>query len=95
MEACGEFARPAPPGRQGNSLETIRSMVASGLGVSVLPATALTGRHASPLVRAVDFAAPAPVRRVVAAFRADFPRRAAVQAMARAVSRLDLPVNPS
>lgn len=95
MEACGEFARPAPPGRQGNSLETVRSMVASGLGVSVLPATALTGRHASPLVRAVDFAAPAPVRRVVAAFRADFPRRAAVQAMARAVSRLDLPVNPS
>ncbi|MCA3131721.1 MAG: LysR substrate-binding domain-containing protein [Betaproteobacteria bacterium] len=95
MEACGEFARPAPPGRQGNSLETIRNMVASGLGVSVLPATALTGRHASPLVRAVDFAAPAPMRRVVAAFRADFPRRAAVQAMARAVSRLDLPVNPS
>lgn len=95
MEACGEFARPAPPGRQGNSLETIRSMVASGLGISVLPASALTERHGNPLVKAVDFAPPPPLRRVVAAFRGDFPRRAAVQAIARAVRGLGLPVTPA
>lgn len=92
LDACSEFARPAPPGKQGNSLETLRSMVASGLGVSVLPATALTERHASPLLKAVDFAPPAPMRRVAAAFRADFPRRAAVRAIAQAVPGLGLPV---
>jgi LysR family hydrogen peroxide-inducible transcriptional activator len=92
MDACSEFARPAPPGKEGNSLETIRSMVASGLGVSVLPATALTERHASPLVKVVDFAPPPPMRRVVAAFRGDFPRRAAVEAIAAAVPKLGLPV---
>ncbi len=92
MDACSEFARPAPPGKEGNSLETIRSMVASGLGVSVLPASAVTERHASPLVKVVDFAPPPPMRRVVAAFRGDFPRRAAVEAIAAAVPKLGLPV---
>ena len=31
-------------------------MVASGLGVTVLPATALTPRYASPLLKAIEFA---------------------------------------
>src|SRR5512147_3144130 len=67
LDACREFARPAAQGKQGNSLETIRNMVTSGLGISVLPATALTPRHAMPLLRAIDFAAPAPSRRIVLA----------------------------
>ena len=72
LDACHEFSRPPEAGRQGNSLETLRSMVASGLGVSVLPATALTARHASPLVKSVEFAAPCPVRRVALASRRGF-----------------------
>jgi LysR family hydrogen peroxide-inducible transcriptional activator len=36
LDTCREFARAAPPGKQGNSLETIRSMVTSGMGISVL-----------------------------------------------------------
>ncbi len=95
LDACREFSRPAPPGKEGNSLETVRSMVASGLGISVLPASALTPRHATPLLKVLDFAAPKPVRRVVAAFRADFQRRAAVDLIARVVPRLGLPVTPS
>jgi LysR family hydrogen peroxide-inducible transcriptional activator len=35
LGACTEFSKPPPPGRMGNSLETLRSMVASGLGVTV------------------------------------------------------------
>ena len=42
-------------------------MVTSGLGISVLPATALTPKYATPLVKAIDFAAPAPSRRIVLA----------------------------
>jgi LysR family hydrogen peroxide-inducible transcriptional activator len=91
LDACHEFTRPAAPGRQGNSLETIRNMVTSGLGISVLPATALTRRYATPLVKAIDFAAPAPSRRIVLASRDGFPRRAALAALAAAIPKLALP----
>jgi len=95
LEACREFTRPAPPGKEGNSLETVRSMVASGLGVSVLPASALTTRYANPLLKVLDFVPPRPSRRVVLAYRADFPRKAAIQAIVRSVPGLGLPVTPT
>jgi LysR family hydrogen peroxide-inducible transcriptional activator len=92
LDACREFARPAEAGKQGNSLETIRNMVTSGMGVSVLPATALTPKHATPLVKAIDFAPPAPSRRVVLASRAGYPRRAALVAISAAIPKLALPI---
>jgi len=94
LDTCQEFSRPPAPGRQGNSLETLRSMVASGLGVTVLPATALTRRYATPLVKAIDFAAPHPKRRVALAWRRGFSRPAAVRKLAEALRGLDLPVKP-
>lgn len=92
LGACHEFARAPVSGKQGNSLETIRNMVASGMGVSVLPATALTPKYSNPLVRALDFAPPRPTRRVVLAHRQGFPRGEAIQTIVRACSRLDLPI---
>ena len=92
LDACREFSRPPEAGRQGNSLETLRSMVASGLGVTVLPATALTPRHANRLVKAVEFAEPRPVRRVALASRHDFHRAAALEKLVESIRGLDLPV---
>jgi len=92
LDACHEFSRPPEAGRQGNSLETLRSMVASGLGVTVLPATALTARHASPLVKTVEFTAPCPVRRVALASRRGFHRPAALAKLVDAIRGLNLPV---
>jgi len=92
LDACREFTRPPPPGRQGNSLETLRSMVASGAGISVLPASALTARYANPLIKVVDFAPPVPMRRVALAWRKGFARPAAVEKLAETIRRLDLPV---
>ena len=43
-----------------NSLETIRNMVASGLGVSVLPRDALTPKYHSRLVVPVPFSRAGP-----------------------------------
>jgi len=93
LGACIESSRQPPAGRQGNSLETLRSMVASGLGVTVLPATALVERYASPLVKAVPFAAPRPQRRVAIAWRAGFQRTAAIERIAASIGRLQLPVS--
>jgi LysR family hydrogen peroxide-inducible transcriptional activator len=94
LEACPEFSRPPEAGRQGNSLETLRSMVASGLGVTVLPATALTARHASSLLKSVEFSAPRPARRIGLAARRGFHRPAALEKLAAAVRGLPLPVKP-
>ena len=92
LDACNEFSRPPEPGRQGNSLETLRSMVASGLGVTVLPATALTSRHANPLVKAIEFSNPQPVRRIALAWRRGFHRQAALERLIATIRGLPLPV---
>lgn len=94
LEACSRFTRPGDGGKQGNSLETLRSMVASGMGITVLPATAFTPRYASPLVRRVPFAGEAPRRRVVLATRQDFYRPRAVALLADVLRGLDLPIAP-
>ena len=93
LDACHEFVRPPTQGKEGNSLETIRNMVMSGMGVSVLPATALTPRYANPLVRAIDFSPPAPSRKMVIATRSGFPRAAAIAKVTEAIGRLELPID--
>jgi LysR family hydrogen peroxide-inducible transcriptional activator len=94
LDACPEFALPATSGKQGNSLETIRNMVASGMGISVLPATALTPRYSSSLVKAIDFEPPEPSRRVVLAYRQGFTRGPVVELLRTAIGRLRLPIQP-
>lgn len=71
---------------EGGSLETIRHMVASKLGITVLPQSA-TGNHyyASGLLETRPFKAPAPSRTVALAWRASFPRPRAIDALTRAV----------
>jgi LysR family transcriptional regulator, hydrogen peroxide-inducible genes activator len=91
LEACSRFNR-ADTGKQGNSLETLRSMVASGLGVTVLPATALTDRYQNPLVKTLSFAEPVPKRRVVLASRQGFYRPKAVALVAKTIRSLELPI---
>jgi len=92
LEACpGQSNTAMPEGRAGSSLETIRAMVASGLGVSVLPASALTSRYASRMVKTVPFNAPVPSRKVALAWRTSFDRPLAVQTLAEAIQAIKMP----
>lgn len=93
MEACPGCLRPVPAeqgGIQGNfeggSLETMRYMVASGLGVTVLPSTA-TGPDCFPegMVCVKPFKSPPPSRTVALAWRRSFPRPKAIDALAQAI----------
>lgn len=70
---------------EGSSLETIRMMVATGLGASVLPQSAVEG-YPDTLVQARPFKAPQPMRTVAVAWRASFPRPQAIESLVRAVS---------
>ncbi len=72
----------------GNSLETVRNMVASGFGITVLPAAANTERYRSPLLRSIPFAAPSPYRRVALAHRSSYTRMPAIETLEQALRAL-------
>jgi LysR family transcriptional regulator, hydrogen peroxide-inducible genes activator len=92
LVACpGQSNTALPEGRAGSSLETIRNMVASGLGVSVVPSSALTARYATKLLKVVPFTAPVPSRKVALAWRTSFDRPAAIDLVADAVREVKLP----
>jgi LysR family hydrogen peroxide-inducible transcriptional activator len=71
---------------EGGSLETIRQMVAGGVGVTVLPATSLApGGGPGDLIRFLPFAKPVPMRRVGLAWRRSFPRPEAIEALRKSI----------
>ena len=85
-EACPDLNRKGADIQQGTSLETIRNMVASGLGITVLPASANSGRYRSKLVKVIPFTNPSPSRRVALAWRKSFTRMQAIEALAEAIT---------
>ena len=74
---------------QGSSINTIRHMVASGLGISVLPSSALTDND-HLLFSIIPFEPPAPNRRIVLASRRNFVRPQALQALRQAILKSQL-----
>jgi len=72
---------------EGSSLETIRLMVASGLGASVVPLSATTHIPADGPVLVKSFAAPQPTRTLAIAWRASFPRPKAIDVLIDSLGR--------
>jgi LysR family hydrogen peroxide-inducible transcriptional activator len=93
LDACPELNGGDAPVTRTNSLETVRNMVASGLGVSVLPRDALTPKYHSRLVVPVPFSKPVPSRRIALAHRKSFPRPGAIAVIRDAVAACR-PVGP-
>lgn len=92
LEVCpGQSNTALAEGHAGSSLETIRNMVASGLGVSVLPASALVPRYASKLLKVVPFSAPAPSRKVAIAWRVSFDRPIAIETLTACIQAVKVP----
>ena len=77
---------------EGSSLETIRHMVATGLGVTVLPSSAADELAVqNPLVAVRPFSDPQPSRRVALAWRVTYPRNGAIDVLRRAILDSELP----
>ena len=73
-------------GIEASSLETIIHMVASGMGISVIPQSALDGSHYAPDVLITrPFQSPSPGRTVALAWRTSFPRPKAIEALSKAL----------
>jgi LysR family hydrogen peroxide-inducible transcriptional activator len=78
------LGRRAP--MRGSTLETLRHMVASGLGLTILPQTAAhTPLYAPNLLTTKPFTNPVPKRTLVLAWRVSFPRHKAVDVLRRAI----------
>ena len=79
---------------EASSLETIRHMVASGLGVSVLPQSAVDShQYTAGVIEVRPFTAPVPTRTVAIAWRATFPRPKAIDALLEAIHQCPLAQN--
>lgn len=91
LGACPQVSSPETDIRLGHSIGTIRCMVASGLGVSVLPDSALQHPYTNEMISIIPFNEPAPSRRIALAWRAGFVRPKAIDALLEAVRGLESP----
>lgn len=83
---CIDSDGDGPRAQTGSSLETIRHMVASGLGVTVLPKSSVENRPDDPhLIVARPFAATPPSRRIALIWRKTFPRHKAIALLRDAI----------
>ena len=107
LEVCPEFARFSANAEgirksfEGSSLETIKHMVAAGMGVTLVPRLSVPKeamepkprrkRDEDPYVKYLPFAGDPPVRRVVLAWRRSFTRYEAIAALRNAIYACELP----
>jgi LysR family hydrogen peroxide-inducible transcriptional activator len=91
LDACPEISHAEGSTHEGHSIETVRCMVASGYGISVLPAASLSGIYKNDLVVSIPFEEPPPSRRVALAWRQGFTRPQAIEAIIRAVGMIENP----
>jgi LysR family transcriptional regulator, hydrogen peroxide-inducible genes activator len=92
LDLCTRAGQGGPQVLEGSSLETIRHMVASGVGITVMPATAVDGLDkADLLLRVRPFSEPTPTRRIALVWRASFPRHQAIDLLRRALFDCKLP----
>lgn len=96
LEVCPEHARFSSDAEgirksfEGSSLETIKYMVASGMGITVVPQLSVPAEP-QPHVAYIRFADPVPTRRVVLAWRRSFTRYEAIAALRNAIYACALP----
>ena len=90
LEVCPEYARFSSDAEgmrktfEGSSLETIKYMVASGMGLTVVPQLSVPAEP-QPHVAYIPFTKPVPTRRVVLAWRRSFTRYEAIAALRNAI----------
>jgi LysR family transcriptional regulator, hydrogen peroxide-inducible genes activator len=107
LEVCPEFARFSSDAEgirrsfEGSSLETIKHMVAAGMGVTLVPRLSVPKEALQPprsrrkedqaFVKYIPFDGDPPVRRVVLAWRRSFTRYEAIADLRNSIYACELP----
>ena len=89
LEACPGLEKNRDV-QLGNSLETIRNMVASNLGISVLPKSATVSGYENPLIKTIPFSNPKPYRRVAIAYRKSTVKKEAINYIIKSIQQMNL-----
>lgn len=97
LEACPNLNNTNEPhnnisiAAEGSSLETLKHMVASGLGITILPASAaIPGLNITDMLVARPFSDPSPKRTIALAWRNSFPRLQAIEVLRESISSCSL-----
>jgi LysR family transcriptional regulator, hydrogen peroxide-inducible genes activator len=86
LEVCSRVGAGESQDFRATSLETLRQMVATGAGVTLLPELATKGAYGDARgVTVLPFAKPAPVRRIGAVWRRTTARRPAIDAVCKLI----------
>lgn len=87
LDVCSRAGAHEKQDFRATSLETLRQMVASGIGVTLLPELATRGAYGAARGVAVrTFAKPAPLRRIGIVWRKTSARREAIEAVAAVIA---------
>lgn len=88
VQACPQLLQPGglAGAMESSSLETVRYMVASGAGISIVPVSAAKSwPQNEPLLRFRPFTDPVPFRTAIIAWRASFPRPRAIDVLRESI----------
>jgi LysR family hydrogen peroxide-inducible transcriptional activator len=105
LEVCPEFARFSSNAEgirksfEGSSLETIKHMVAAGMGVTLVPRLSIPKealnakpcRQQDVLIKYLPFEGEPPTRRVVLVWRRSFTRYEAIETLRNAINACETP----
>ncbi|MED6340368.1 MAG: LysR substrate-binding domain-containing protein, partial [SAR324 cluster bacterium] len=75
---------------QDTSLETIRHMVSTGIGITLIPETAIFSKilNQNSLIKYIPFSKPAPARRVGLLFRKNSNRKTCFQNLSELIQKI-------
>ncbi|MDF1758912.1 MAG: LysR substrate-binding domain-containing protein [Coxiellaceae bacterium] len=92
LEACPQCYHTTEQQQtiEGSSLETLRAMVASGYGITILPSSATQVKHYSNTLTTRPFTGKQPQRTVALAWRDSFPRTKAITVLIQALTKSTL-----
>ena len=85
LEVCSRIRVREPQDLRATSLETLRQMVAAGMGMTLLPVLATLSSRSDPGILTRPFRAPQPFRTVAGAWRQTSARVAAMHAICRVI----------
>ena len=88
LDVCFSAGATAHAGFQATSLETLRHMVAEGMGTTLIPELAVpTSRNKSDTIRYIPFKAPQPTRRIGVLYRKGSYRESVYQTISTIIQR--------
>lgn len=97
VELCPSCINPLKEDRkiqktlESSSLETIRQMVAAGVGITILPSLSIdTQTGLKGMLEYRPFTNPAPYREVIIAYRNSFPRMKVIEMIKQSISKCNL-----